>query len=173
MLFRSMLHYILLQLAIIATVSARSKCFLPFGVPATYPAYQPCSDDPSEPLSNICCQLNLPNLPGGNRSDGPVQQECLPNGLCQERSIDGETGMGHISWTRGYCTSSNFGNLTSDCLNKCFGVSTMCLFRYILANRPHRTPDGCPCSPAMVPRRQCAGAAAKPETAATKTWHRP
>jgi hypothetical protein len=45
-----------------------------------YNCYQPC------PGSSVCCALNRDNTPGGNVSLGLTRDECLPNGLCQNRA---------------------------------------------------------------------------------------
>jgi hypothetical protein len=45
-----------------------------------YDWYQPC------PGSSVCCALNRDNAPGGNVSLGLTRDECLPNGLCQNRA---------------------------------------------------------------------------------------
>ena len=46
-----------------------------------YNEYQPCTSGPS----TICCGINRANPAGGDSSKGFTVDECLPNGLCQNR----------------------------------------------------------------------------------------
>ena len=46
-----------------------------------YNEYQPCSSG----VTTICCGTNRANEAGGDPGKGFTKDECLPNGLCQNR----------------------------------------------------------------------------------------
>lgn len=48
-----------------------------------YNQYQPCQ---SGGPSTICCGIFRDNVAGGNVTAGDTMDECLPNGLCQNRA---------------------------------------------------------------------------------------
>jgi hypothetical protein len=71
------------------TVVLAQTCYLPNGTPLPstgdfFPAFQPCT---SGGPSTICCATNRTREPGGDARDGEVKDECLSNGLCQNRRI--------------------------------------------------------------------------------------
>lgn len=76
----------------VALVVAQGKCR--FGNGTLLPdvpewnIYQPCpsTDGPT----TICCALNRDNEPYGNISLGFTRDECLPNGLCQNRITEND-----------------------------------------------------------------------------------
>ena len=81
-------------------------------------AFQPCSHDPSDPLSTICCALNRANPSGGSIFYGPTQDICLPSGLCQNILIDANGDTVYEYW-RDYCTVDDY--TSSKCLDVCTG----------------------------------------------------
>jgi hypothetical protein len=97
---------------------ASSTCFLPNGTESTSLGAQPCSLDPSNPLSSTCCNTKWENVPGGDLKFGQPKDECLPNGLCQNRGMSTIQGKEAAPWThfyRVYCTSKDW----SGCLSVC------------------------------------------------------
>lgn len=79
----------LLILSILSIAHAQSQCYSPDGnaLPSDgsyFSAFQPCT---SGGPSTICCATNRANPAGGDRSKGDTKDECLPNGLCQNRSL--------------------------------------------------------------------------------------
>lgn len=98
-------------------VPGESLCYLPNGKHDPLNKWaEPCSSDPLSPLSTICCQLGWANAPGGDLKNGPTKDECLPNGLCQNRGFS--TADGNITkYYRQTCTSENRN--TGACLNVC------------------------------------------------------
>ena len=72
----------------------------------------------SSPLYNTCCQSAWPNLPGGDVKNGPTADECLPNGLCQNRGWSSVSGQEKKEWThfyRVYCANTDW----EGCLDVC------------------------------------------------------
>lgn len=61
-----------------------------------YRQYAPCAETGS--LSAICCALIRDNEPGGNMSMGATRDECLQNGICQNRWIQSEDGLEVTAW---------------------------------------------------------------------------
>ncbi|KAH7380211.1 hypothetical protein DE146DRAFT_288033 [Phaeosphaeria sp. MPI-PUGE-AT-0046c] len=86
----------------------RSTCFLPNGTANPSLGAAPCSSDPSNPLSAVCCNTKWSNPPGGDLKFGQPQDECLPNGLCQNRGMSTKQGDEMPPWThfyRVYCAN--------------------------------------------------------------------
>lgn len=78
--------------ASIALVRAQGSCRFGNGTllpdePA-WNIYQPCPNDDGP--GTICCALNRSQPPWGNFSLGPTRDDCLPNGLCQNRITTSE-----------------------------------------------------------------------------------
>jgi len=73
-----------------APTTAVSACYDAKGtvLDSGHNEYGPCSDPG---LSTICCGINRPNPPGGDASNGFTKDECLPNGLCQNRVMKNGT----------------------------------------------------------------------------------
>ncbi|OAL42961.1 hypothetical protein IQ07DRAFT_593480 [Pyrenochaeta sp. DS3sAY3a] len=93
---------------------AQTRCYFANGtvlpnVPE-YNEYQPCSG-----IGSICCGTNRDNPAGGNSSNGFTADECLPNGLCQNRIT--ADGVEKISWWVDFCSDSNINS--GNCLNIC------------------------------------------------------
>jgi len=93
-----------------------AKCYAPDGHEITRPEAGPCSDDPNDPLSNICCNVNRKYAPGTFKDAAQVRDTCLPNGMCQNWSLDSE-GNDFYQWGRDYCTESDWNS--GKCLNVC------------------------------------------------------
>ncbi|KAF3038049.1 hypothetical protein E8E11_002169 [Didymella keratinophila] len=94
-------------------VSGQSTCYFANGtaLPKTpdYLEYQACSG------SNICCGLNRSNPANGDPADGNTMDECLPNGLCQNRRT--EAGIGKVAYWVDFCTNSDVS--ADGCLDVC------------------------------------------------------
>jgi hypothetical protein len=72
----------------------------------------------SSGVSTMCCSLNRINPPGNESSEmGWTQDECLPNGLCQNRYLS--HGVPYASWWVEACTNPDPSS--SDCLDVCRG----------------------------------------------------
>lgn len=56
-----------------------------------YGQYAPCAETGS--LAAVCCALIRDNEPGGNLSMGATRDECLPNGICQNRWTQSKDGL--------------------------------------------------------------------------------
>lgn len=67
-------------------------------------------------VSTICCTINRPNPPGNETTEaGWTQDECLPNGLCQNRAMS--HGKRKTAWWVEYCTNPDV--TSTDCLDIC------------------------------------------------------
>ena len=103
------------ELAILWIVSiipvVLSQCYSPDGRLDPSPDFLPC------PGSTICCAINRKNFPGGNVTrDGYTRDECLPNGLCQNRGkVD--SGKEETSFWRNTCADKDWKS--GNCLNVC------------------------------------------------------
>ncbi|KZM18430.1 uncharacterized protein EKO05_0001324 [Ascochyta rabiei] len=102
----------LFELAL-AQVSGQATCYFANGTatPKTpdYLQYQACSG------SAICCGLNRSNPSNGDPAKGFTKDECLPNGLCQNRVT--ENGVGKVSYWVDFCTNSDVSG--GGCLDVC------------------------------------------------------
>ncbi|KAJ4983949.1 hypothetical protein SVAN01_10570 [Stagonosporopsis vannaccii] len=78
--------------------------------------YQPCPSADGPPT--ICCATNRDNPPWGNISLGYTRDECLPNGLCQNRITTNE-GQPVTTWFVDYCTEYGQADSAAKCLNIC------------------------------------------------------
>ncbi|KAF1849211.1 uncharacterized protein K460DRAFT_415619 [Cucurbitaria berberidis CBS 394.84] len=108
---------IILLIATLVEVSV-SSCFLPNGTALDDRWAQSCSPDPRNPLHTVCCHTKWENPPGGDIILGPTADECLPNGLCQNRGWSSVEGDKKPPWThyyRVYCTNQDW----SGCLDVC------------------------------------------------------
>lgn len=85
----------LFELAL-AQISGEATCYFANGtaLPKTpdYLEYQAC------PGSSICCGINRTNPSNGDPANGFTRDECLPNGLCQNRET--VNGIGKTSYVR-------------------------------------------------------------------------
>lgn len=109
----------LLQAAIVllfCTAPVTATCYAPDGTVVTTSDVAPCSSDPSDPLSHVCCNLNRPKAPGTSTNASEIRDTCLPNGLCQNESLlkDGST---YMQWGRNFCTNRDWS--TGQCLDAC------------------------------------------------------
>jgi len=81
------------------TTHAQGTCYFANGtalpnIPG-YNEYEPCTSGPS----TICCGTNRALPAGVSRTPGSfVRDECLPNGLCQNRYLDPNNGTEKISY---------------------------------------------------------------------------
>lgn len=109
---------------------AQARCYFANGTVlpnnADYNEYQPCSG-----VGSICCGTNRDNPAGGNSSNGFTADECLPNGLCQNRiTADGVERTSYVSknlvpgniltsirWWVDFCSDSDINS--GNCLNVC------------------------------------------------------
>lgn len=102
-----------------------ATCFLPNGTLTSSPGAQPCSFDPSHPLASTCCNSGYDNTPGSDAKLGQPRDECLPNGLCQNRgfsTIPGKEAPPWLHYYRVYCTDREW----EGCLRVCdTGVSML------------------------------------------------
>jgi hypothetical protein len=101
----------ILLVSILSSLSyfAHADCFHPNGTRTTDLLHRPCSNDPSNPLSLICCALARPNPAGGLESDGVTSDVCLPNGICmnQKQPQENDTRL-HTEYFREECTSKDW-----------------------------------------------------------------
>ncbi|KAF2792956.1 hypothetical protein K505DRAFT_418116 [Melanomma pulvis-pyrius CBS 109.77] len=98
--------------------SAHSSCYLPNGTSPDDKWTAPCSSDPSNPLHSTCCHTQWANPPGSDIKYGPTQDECMSNGLCQNRGSSSIPGAEQAPWTHFYrvqCTDKDF----KGCLDVC------------------------------------------------------
>ncbi|KAH6870718.1 hypothetical protein BKA58DRAFT_440257 [Alternaria rosae] len=98
--------------------SSTPTCFLPNGTAHQDEGTSRCSSISSSPLYNTCCQTQWPNPPGGDVINGPTADECMPNGLCQNRGFSSAPGQEAEPWThfyRVYCANANW----EGCLDVC------------------------------------------------------
>jgi hypothetical protein len=93
---------------------ATATCYTPDGSAVPGDAVAPCSSDPSNPLSHVCCMVNRPKAPGTSTNASEVRDACLPNGLCQNESLL-EDGSVFLQWGRNWCTSRDWS--TGQCLD--------------------------------------------------------
>ncbi|KAF2473535.1 uncharacterized protein BDR25DRAFT_123754 [Lindgomyces ingoldianus] len=89
---------------------ALAKCYFSNGTIVTDPIYEACPNVPT-----VCCALNRSNPPGGDIADGETADECLPNGVCQNRFVS--NGSSYTRYYRDYCTEPNWES--GKCLNIC------------------------------------------------------
>jgi hypothetical protein len=100
----SALHSLLPLLLVLPAARAQAQCYFPSGN-KTYSGYTPCSADPSDPLSTICC-------------NSEIGDACLPNGLC---AVSGWP----VAYWRKFCTEKDW--TTGKCLDACImDVSDTC-----------------------------------------------
>jgi hypothetical protein len=95
-----------------------STCYLPNGTSPDDNYVQPCATDLSNPLSSTCCHTKWANPPGSDIKYGPTKDECMPNGLCQNRGSSSNVGEELPPWTHYYrvmCTEKDF----KGCLDVC------------------------------------------------------
>ncbi|KAH4253010.1 hypothetical protein HBI04_193450 [Parastagonospora nodorum] len=102
---------------ILSIAHAQSQCYSPNGNVlrsdgSYFSGFQACT---SGGPPTICCATNRANPAGGDRSKGDTKDECLPNGLCQNRSV--EAGGLTISFFANFCTDANF--TSGNCLDIC------------------------------------------------------
>ncbi|KAF1840644.1 uncharacterized protein K460DRAFT_359226 [Cucurbitaria berberidis CBS 394.84] len=113
------MHLSPLSLALVllarTTLAQSGLCFWPNGTvlpdERNYNEYQPCTSGPSR----VCCGTNRPNPAGGDPGKGFTADECLPNGLCQNRVTT--NGVGKTSWWIDFCADSDPNS--SNCLHVC------------------------------------------------------
>jgi hypothetical protein len=87
---QALLSFTSLSLLVLPTVAMTGMvgtCYFANGtalpVDPIYNQYQPCQ---SGGPSTICCGIFRDNVAGGNITAGDTTDECLPNGLCQNRA---------------------------------------------------------------------------------------
>ncbi|KAF2440204.1 hypothetical protein P171DRAFT_435971 [Karstenula rhodostoma CBS 690.94] len=93
---------------------ATATCYTPDGNEVTGDDIAPCSSDPSDPLSHICCITNRPKASGTSTNASEIRDTCLPNGLCQNESLL-EDGSVYLQWGRNWCTHRDWS--TGQCLD--------------------------------------------------------
>jgi hypothetical protein len=95
-----------------------ADCFHPNGTAETDQYHAPCSSDPSNPLSSICCAVGRPIPDAGWAGLGLTRDVCLENGLCQNRKKAEEKDTNLIVWYwREECTEKDWQS--GKCLNVC------------------------------------------------------
>lgn len=107
--------YILLHILLSYISSGTAVCYDPSGDSVSDPSFQPCGN-------SMCCATNRTNPPGGNYDHGFTADQCLENGLCENKIQvnyeDGDTGLVTLYY-REYCTSSNWTNNAGGRLDVC------------------------------------------------------
>ncbi|KAL5461636.1 hypothetical protein PMIN06_002129 [Paraphaeosphaeria minitans] len=96
------------------TTLATATCYTPDGNAVQGDDIAPCSNDPSDPLSHICCITNRPKAPGTSINASEIRDTCLPNGLCQNESLL-KDGSVYLQWGRNWCTNPDWS--TGQCLD--------------------------------------------------------
>ncbi|KAF2644648.1 hypothetical protein P280DRAFT_465942 [Massarina eburnea CBS 473.64] len=104
-------------LSFLTPTLAAADCFFANGtvLPTTqafFSTIQPCVDDP---VKTICCNLGRDNEPGGDYVNGYTNDECLPNGLCQNRLV--KNGTKTTNYWLEYCTDKDV--TSGKCLDVC------------------------------------------------------
>ncbi|OSS50962.1 hypothetical protein B5807_04620 [Epicoccum nigrum] len=106
--------------ASVALVQAQGSCRFGNGtlLPDTseWNIYQPCPGDDGP--GTICCALNRSQPPWGNFSLGATRDDCLPNGLCQNRITTNE-GARVTTFFIDYCTENGQDGSEGKCINVC------------------------------------------------------
>lgn len=108
-------------------LSSAATCYAPDGGERTSNDIAPCSDDPSDPLSHVCCNMNRPKAPGTSTNASEIRDTCLPNGLCQNESLL-KDGSVYLQWGRNFCTQRDWTTgqcLDNVCTNTAQGVRTV------------------------------------------------
>ncbi|KAF2273604.1 uncharacterized protein EI97DRAFT_155028 [Westerdykella ornata] len=98
-----------LLLARTRDVLVSADCYFPNGTAFNNPDHRKC------PNSAVCCALGRSNPPGGDVSNGPANDECLPNGLCENNVM--QDGQPIRTWWRDFCSDRNWNQST--CLSIC------------------------------------------------------
>lgn len=136
--------FLTFSLALASSPFVHATCFLPNGTANPSTGAAPCSSDPSDPLSAVCCNTQWSNPPGGDLKFGQPQDECLPNGLCQNRGMSTKEGQEMPPWThfyRVYCANEDGSGCVGVCdtgvskyssLFQCDGVTTGSIYRSML-----------------------------------------
>ncbi|KAH7413984.1 hypothetical protein DE146DRAFT_762503 [Phaeosphaeria sp. MPI-PUGE-AT-0046c] len=106
-----------LSLFVLVPVALGQVCYLPNGSPLPsigtfFPAFAPCT---SGGPSTVCCATNRTGEPGGDVKNGEVKDECLPNGLCQNRRV--RNGVEGSAFFANFCTDPSYPS--SKCLDIC------------------------------------------------------
>ncbi|RYO16594.1 hypothetical protein AA0111_g11360 [Alternaria arborescens] len=117
---RSLLSLTSLSLLVLPTVAQTGivgTCYLANGTALPtdpiYNQYQPCQ---SGGPSTICCGIFRDNVAGGNITAGDTMDECLPNGLCQNRATTTD-GVEETKFFVDFCADDNIDS--PNCLNVC------------------------------------------------------
>jgi hypothetical protein len=105
----TMRYSLILPSLLLLACNVRAGCYFSDRTMDKNVEYQPCSEDPSNPLSTICCATN--------RKDGA--DICAPNGLCQVGTKKGSPPAAP-AWTKPSCTNQDWSE--DGCLHVC-GVS--------------------------------------------------
>ncbi|RYN86201.1 hypothetical protein AA0120_g8293 [Alternaria tenuissima] len=98
--------------------SSLATCYLPNGTEHLDSGTSRCASSIDDPLYYTCCQSGWVNPPGGDVKNGPTADECLPNGLCQNRGFSSVQGQEVPGWTHFYrvnCANENW----EGCINVC------------------------------------------------------
>ncbi|KAF1968018.1 hypothetical protein BU23DRAFT_558867 [Bimuria novae-zelandiae CBS 107.79] len=95
-------------------VFVTATCYAPDGSERTGGDIGPCSNDLSDPLSRICCNVNRPKAPGTSTNASEIRDTCLPNGLCENLSLL-KDGSLYLQWGRNFCTSRDWS--TGQCMD--------------------------------------------------------
>ncbi|KAK7184473.1 uncharacterized protein CC84DRAFT_1217372 [Paraphaeosphaeria sporulosa] len=89
-----------------------SSCYYANGTEISNTEIKQCSDG----VTTVCCALNRENTPGNETNEmGWTQDECVPNGLCQNRYMT--DGVPQTTWWLEYCTNPD--PTSSECLDVC------------------------------------------------------
>ncbi|KAF2679845.1 hypothetical protein K458DRAFT_407695 [Lentithecium fluviatile CBS 122367] len=93
------------------TVLAQT-CYTPDGFAVTNPEVAPCKIDP---VRTICCHSNRTLAAGSPHESGNVADECLPNGICQNRYT--YQGKAEAKFWLEYCTNRDLES--GRCMDVC------------------------------------------------------
>jgi hypothetical protein len=98
--------------ALYPILSLAQKCYSLFGLEVTADEVVPCKLDA---VTSICCSTNRTRAPGMSHEGGNTADECLPNGLCQNRFT--YEGKPDVTYWVEYCTDKDYKS--GKCMDIC------------------------------------------------------
>lgn len=106
------LPLIIASFTLLPYTTLAQTCYNPAGIAVTDPQVVPCANSP---VKSICCYSNRTLPAGGAHENGNTADECLPNGLCQNRYTF--QGKSMATYWLEYCTDKDIES--GDCMDIC------------------------------------------------------